>query len=199
MNRTSGFTLIELLIGIALTTLALGFVTLFTLDISGFGTDLNTRLETERELDMTLRAMISEIRSMGPGENGAYPVATATGTTLTFFSDIDNDGSFEQVRYFLDGTTLKKGITEATGTEPAQYPPANEVTSEVVHWLVPGTIFTYYAAGLPSEIGPLPSPTDVAKIRLITITGTTDQDPTKPPLPSTLSITVTIRNLRGDI
>lgn len=197
--KQSGFTLIELLVGMAIMTLALGFVTLFAMDISDFGSDLNTRLETERELDLTLRTMISEIRSMGPGENGAYPIAVASASAFTFFSDIDGDNSFEQVRYFLDGTTLKKGVTDPTGTEPVQYPPANEIVSEVVHWLVPGALFTYYPAGLPSETGPLTAPIDVSAIRLLAISGTTDKDTSQPPLPSTLSITVTIRNLRGDI
>lgn len=194
-----GFTLIEILIAMALTSMVLVFVTYFTFDISKFGTDFSNRLEAEFELQLTMRAMISEIRSMGPGGNGSYPIATATTTTFTFYSDIDGDGTFEQVRYFLDGTILKKGVIDPTATQPVQYPPANELISEVVHYMVPGVIFTYYPEGLPDEMIPFPSPVDVAKVRLVKIIGTVDKDATMPPLPTTLSITATIRNLRGEI
>jgi len=194
-----GFTLIEILIAMAITATSLVFVTYFTVDISNFGTDLSNRLSAEFELQLTLRAMISEIRSMGPGGNGAYPIATATTTTFTFYSDIDGDGAFEQVRYFLDGTILKKGVTDPTATEPVLYPPANEVISEVVHYMIPGTVFTYYPEGLPDEMSPLASPVDVSKVRLVKITGVVDKDTTLPPLSTTLSLTVTIRNLRGEI
>jgi prepilin-type N-terminal cleavage/methylation domain-containing protein len=197
--KSSGFTLIEVLIALSIMTMSLVFVTYFTLDVSTFGTDLNSRLEAEFELQITLRSMISEIRSMGPGDNGAYPIAVATATTFTFYSDIDGDGTFEQLRYFLDGTILKRGITHPTTTEPVLYPAADEVITEVVHNLTSGTIFTYYPEGLPGETPALASPIDVSKIRLVSIEGTVDQDTSKPPLPSTLSISVTIRNLRGEI
>jgi prepilin-type N-terminal cleavage/methylation domain-containing protein len=196
MNK--GFTLIELLIAVAITSMALGFVTYFAVDVSNFGLDINNRLENERELEMTFRTMISEIRSMGPAANGAYDIATANATAFQFYTDTDGDGQFEQVRYFLTGTTLQKGITKPVGS-PATYPAGNETITDVVHHIVPGAIFTYYPTGFPSETGPLASPVDISKIRLITITGTTDVDTTKPPAPTTLSITVTIRNLRGDI
>lgn len=194
----SGFTLIELLIAVAITSVALGLVTYFAVDISNFGLNLGDRLETERELEMTLRSMISELRSMGPAANGAYDISQATPTSFTFYSDIDGDGQFDQVRYTLNGTMLQKGVTKPVGS-PATYPAANEVVTDVVHYMVPGTVFTYYGVGFPDETGPFPSPTDVSKVRLLVVTGTTDKDTTTPPAATTLSITVTIRNLRGDI
>jgi len=194
-----GFTLIELLIAIAISTAALGFVTYFAVDLSSFGVDLGNRLETERELEMTLRSILTELRSMGPADNGAYDIATASPNTITFFTDVDGDGKFEQVRYFLVGTTLKKGVTPSTGT-PATYSTGNEVVSDVVHYIVPGpALFTYYGTGDPSAIASLSSPVNISLVRLIKVRGTTDKDTTLPPLPVTLSITATMRNLRGDI
>ena len=194
-----GFTLIEILVAMAITSGCLLFVTYFAINVSGFGNSLSTRLESEFELQLTLRAMISEIRSMGPGGNGAYPIATATGTTFTFYSDIDGNGTFEQIRYFLEGAILKKGVTQPTATEPVLYPSANEVIAPVVHYLTSTSIFMYYPEGLPGDIPPLASPVDVSKIRLVQIAGTVDKDTSQPPSPTTLSITVTIRNLRGEI
>ena len=90
-------------------------------------------------------------------------------------------------------------VERPTATQPATYPPADEVVSDVVRYLVPGTIFTYYPEGYPPEMTPLPSPVPIADIRLITVTGTIDRDPAVEPGPTTLSVSATIRNLRGDI
>src|SRR3970040_2041150 len=99
---------------------------------------------------------------MGPAENGAYPLAQADAQTVTFYSDIDGDGTFERVRYFLDGTTLRRGVIEQTTTQPVTYPPASEIVADVVRYLVPGTIFTYYPEGFPPELTPIPSPINIA-------------------------------------
>jgi type II secretory pathway pseudopilin PulG len=193
-------TLIELLIAIAITAGALATVTFFAVDLSNFGINLGDRLENERELELTLRTMMSEIRSMGPGGNGSYPIAQASSSSFTFFSDIDADGAFEQVRYFTNGTTLQKGVTEPADTNPVTYPPANEVVRDVVHNLTNASnVFTYYPEGYAPETGSLPIPINVSFIRMLKVTGTTDRDQTRPPAASTLSIMVTIRNIRGEI
>jgi len=196
---TKGFTLIELLVAMAVTAMGIVFVTYFTIDLSNFGADLNSRLKSERELELALRVIVSEIRSMGPGENGAYPVATATGTTFTFFSDVDADGSFEQIRYYLENGTLKKGIIKPTATEPILYPAANEVATEVVHSIISSSVFTYYAEGYPTVIGALPQPVVIPSIRMISVTVTVDDDITQSPSATTLFTNATIRNLRGEI
>ncbi len=197
--RPYGFTLIEILVAMTITSMTLVFVTYFSLNISNFGTDLNSRLESEYELQLALRTMSSEIRSMGPGSNGAYPIATATATTFMFYSDIDGDGSFEQVRYFLEGTVLKKGVTRATATEPILYPSASETIIEIAHYLTSTSLFSFFAEGHPDLIAPLATPVTLSQIRLVRVTGTVDRDTTQPPLPSTLTTSITIRNLRGEI
>ena len=135
-----------------------------------------------------------------PGGNGAYPIAQASSSSFTFFSDIDADGAFEQVRYFASGTTLFKGVINPTGADPISYPPTGEIVTEVVHNIINATnIFAYYPEGYAPETGALTVPINVSFIRMLKITGTTDRDQTRPPAPSTLSIIVTIRNLRGEI
>jgi len=183
----------------AIATGVITVISSFGLDVSRFGTDLNSRLEGERELESTLRTMLTEVRSMGPGENGSYPIATATETEFSFFSDIDSDGDFEQVRYFLEGTTLRKGVINPTDDEPPAYPPGNEIVTDAARFLVPGPVFSYFAEGYASQTGPLAFPVAVNAIRMISVTGTTDIDPLQPPLPATLSTYITIRNLRGEI
>jgi type II secretory pathway pseudopilin PulG len=198
-NTKKGFTLIEILIsgGIAVGVLIL--VTYFSLDIMNFGLFLGDRLEAERELEQTLRIFITEVRSMEPSENGSYPIAASDDTSFTFFTDLDGDGDVEQVRYFLSGTTLLKGVIEPEGV-PATYPLAEEVVKDVVHYVVPGSnIFTYWGQGWVGEIASLSAPVDTSDIRLLRMRSTVDRDTTELPAGSTQSIHVTIRNLRGEI
>lgn len=202
MTHTSprnGFTLLELIIAMGIGTGAMVIVTLFALNLANFGLFLGDRLETERELEQTLRTFITEVRSMEPGENGAYPIADADHELFTFFSDIDTDGDAEQVRYFLSGTTLLKGTTEPSGS-PVIYNPLDEVVRDVVHYVVPGAdIFTYWDQGWIGETASLSTPVNPSFIRFIRLRATVDRDPTTPPGPSTQFIHATIRNLRGEI
>jgi prepilin-type N-terminal cleavage/methylation domain-containing protein len=198
-NGQAGFTLIEILVATVIAVVVIGAAASLALDVTGFGSSLGSRLEQEMELEPFLRSVLTELRSMGPAENGAYPVAQAEAQTLTFYTDADNDGTFERVRYYLDGTTLKKGVIEPTETQPATYPPASEVVTDVVRYMVPSTIFTYFPEGFPPELTPMTAPVNIANIRLITVTGTIDRDPAVLPGPTTLSISATVRNLRGDI
>jgi len=198
-THRQGLTLLELLISMGIAAGIMVLVTLFALDISNFGLFLGDRLETERELEQTLRTFITEVRSMEPGEDGAYAVANAQDETFTFFSDIDADGAVEQVRYFLSGTTLLKGITDAGGS-PLSYDPTDEQVLDVVHYVVPGAaLFTYWDQGWIGEIASLSAPVDPSRVRFVRMAATVDRDPKALPGPSTQSIDVTIRNLRGEI
>lgn len=48
-----------------------------------------------------IETMVKEIREAREGENGAYPIEYAGDKEFIFYSDIDNDGRVERVRYFL--------------------------------------------------------------------------------------------------
>lgn len=195
----SGFTLMEILIATAIATIAMAIVSSLAIDVTGFSLSLGNRIEQEQELAPFLRLIVSEIRSIGPAENGAYHIAQAEGDSFTFFGDVDNDATFEQVRYFVSGSVLRKGVTEPSATQPITYPPANETVVDVVTGLIPGTVFTYFDEGYPLVDAPLSDPANVTDVRLVTITLTVDKDPQNEPGPSTLSVSATIRNLRGDI
>ena len=48
-----------------------------------------------------IETIVKEIREAREGENGAYPIEYAGDKEFIFYSDIDNDGKTERVRYFL--------------------------------------------------------------------------------------------------
>ncbi|HXV27251.1 MAG TPA: hypothetical protein VD862_04505 [Candidatus Paceibacterota bacterium] len=195
-----GVTILELLITIAVATGVMTLATYFALDVNFFGTLLGSRLDSERGVERTLRTFISEARSMSISENGSYPIAAAAANGITFYADVDADGTFEQIRYFLDGTTIRKGVTEPTGN-PATYPAVDEQVRDVITSVVPGPDIFAYWEGLSwtGNTASLSAPVPVAQIRLIRMRVTVDDDPTLPPAGFTQSIDATIRNLRGEI
>src|SRR3989344_3115608 len=137
----AGFTLIELIIFIGLSTGVLAVIALFVTNVGSLKNYFDESLLVDQEIQQTLAVMIPEIRSAAQSNIGNYPIEAASQTSFTFYSDIDRDGIFERVRYYLDGTTLKKGVIEPTGS-PLTYNPANEVIYEAVHNMVIGyTIF----------------------------------------------------------
>lgn len=198
-QRMDGFTLLEILIAMGIGSSILVLATYFAIDITNFGLFLGERLETQRPLEQTMRVFLRETRSMTDSENGSYPIADAQAASFTFHTDVDADGVIEQVRYFLNGTELQKGIIEPAGT-PAMYDPADEDVRTVVEYVVPGTeIFSYWTEGWIDEMASLSFPVTISDIRLVRLQMTVDKDPMQVPSAVIQRVNVTIRNLRGEI
>lgn len=197
---SSGFTLLEILVTMGILFIVLFAVTTFGLDVSTFGGFLGENLNSHNELQQTFKTIKIEIRSMGPASNGGYPIESATETSFVFFSDLEGDGLFERVRYYLDGTTLKRGVIKPTGN-PLVYLLANEQIREVAHNIVnnPLVIFSYYPKDVSGEGAPLAFPVNPSVIRLLKIDLQADASPQQLPEPARLSILITIRNFRGTL
>jgi len=109
------FTLIETLVAIAIFTIALGAVfgsILMLYRSHGYSWEQSQAIEEARK---GVEIMTKEIREARDGEDGSYPIALAGDKEFIFFSDIDNDGKTERVRYFLgttgSGSQTKKCVT----------------------------------------------------------------------------------------
>lgn len=76
--------------------------------------------------------MVRTIREATYSDNGDFPIVTAASSTFTFYADINDDGSAERVRFFLNGTMLTEGITPAAGV-----PPVYSDTYEILHVVSP--------------------------------------------------------------
>lgn len=106
---TTGLTLIELLVSIAVLIGALFFVGGYMVNILNFQNYLSPSFEVQQELQSTLSEMSTDLRTMNYSSLGAYPIAAVGTSTITFFADIDNDGIYEQIRYFMSGDTMRRG------------------------------------------------------------------------------------------
>jgi len=106
------FTLIETLVAIAIFSVALGAVfgsILMLYRSHGYTWEQSQAIEEARR---GIEMMVKEIREARSGEDGFYPIVLAGDKEFIFFSDIDNDGKTERVRYFLGATNSGIEIKE---------------------------------------------------------------------------------------
>ncbi len=159
-------------------------------------------LSAQQDVQILSRRFLVETRSAVPSEVGAYAIQTASSGEFTFYTDADDDGMIERVRYFVSGTELRKGITNPIGN-PLTYTGATEQVRTVVRDVAATTtpVFTYYGATYSGGASstPLTVPVDVSQVRLIQLTITVDADATQPPEPAVFSTQVTFRTLKDNL
>ena len=199
MNKpNAGFTLIEILVGLALFAGIAFIIGTFMKSILDYQTLFTQQLSGEQEIQNTFAAITPEVRSMIPSALGGYAIGQVATSSVTFYGDIDSDGIAEQVRYFLNGTTLEKGVIDPTGS-PLAYIGANEVVSDMIHNVVATStpIFTYYDMNYTGSEPAMTYPITIANIRLIKLTVTV-MDPNKA-TPLSASTEIVPRNLRTNL
>src|SRR3989344_1148360 len=114
-NVSRGFTLIEAVLAVGISVSIIFAVASFRNNLDSLNKFLNSELQSRQDIDPTLQLMARELRSAGPSSLGGYPIESAGTSTLVFYSDIDRDGIFERVRYFLGTNVIRKGVVEPTG------------------------------------------------------------------------------------
>ncbi len=191
-----GFTLIETIMAIAISTLFMGIVSGFV--VLGYRTQSYSWQQSTaiNEARKGVETMVKEIREARSGEDGSYIIEKADDYEFIFYSDIDNDAAAERIRYFLEGTDFKKGVTEALGW-PVSYPVEEEkisVLSECVRNQPP--IFHYYD-GDGQEITEVPTRLEDTKLMRVYLV--INIDPNRPPQDFILESSVQIRNLKTNL
>jgi hypothetical protein len=197
-NKKFGFTVIETLFGISIFIIIVMLLTLFSRNVwiyNGFITGGLADTDAGRTV---LKTLTSEIRTASTANNGSYPIAEATTTSFTFYSDIDDDGLKEKVRYFLSGTSLQKGVIKPTGS-PLAYNSLDEKITTLIDKLTNSLLFEYYDTSYEGTTNPLSNPINIPNIRLVKVTIVLDKDPNRSPLPMTFSTQVSIRNLKDNL
>ncbi|PIS05599.1 MAG: hypothetical protein COT81_00350 [Candidatus Buchananbacteria bacterium CG10_big_fil_rev_8_21_14_0_10_42_9] len=202
MLNHKGVTLLEAVVVISIFTTASVVVTsviIQGLRVNSFANEQNEALNNARR---GVEFMIKEIREASTSENGSFPISAADAQELIFYSDLDIDQETERIRYFLDGTDLKKGVIEPVGV-PGTYPSGNEVISILSEYVRNGAdpIFYYYNEDWPADqvSNPLTQPVEVDDIKFVKTYLKINIDPTKAPNPAELESSTTIRNLKDNL
>ena len=197
-NYCSGFSVMEILLVLFILSVILSVIINFQINIFSYNKISSANLIVQSDARQALKSMSAEIRSMSPSSLGAYPITQADTSSIIFYCDINNDLSKERIRYFLDGTTLKKGIIAPTG-DPLSYS-GDEVIKELVKDISNATtsIFSYYDENYDGVSDPLAMPINITDISLIKISLIVDENPLKLPAPFLLTTQVMIRNLKNN-
>ncbi len=195
-----GFSLAEIIVVTAITGAIFLAVFNFGQNIFFFNSEAQKNLNAQSGARRVLKTLVKELRSASPSSLGAYPVVLASSTSLIFFSNIDDDVYKEQIRYFLQGNELKRGLTKPSGS-PLSYNPANEqivsLISDVNNGVTP--IFEYFDANYAGTSTPLIQPVQATLVRLVRITVKIEKDPTRSLGPLITESQVFLRNLKDNL
>ncbi len=153
-------------------------------------------MDSEFEAQLALQAIVSELRSINYASTGSYPINSASTNSLTFFSDTNNDGYTEQIRYFADSNVLKRGIIHPSGF-PLIYDLNNEKITEAVRYLTSSNVFSYFGENYDGNQASLSYPIDLSLVKVIRVELKIDKNPKTLPLEISLPAFINIRNLRG--
>lgn len=147
-----GFTLLELIIALAIFSLIVAGVVTFSLYYLNSYSFSFAETQAVNQAQNALTMMLREIREARMSEDGAWPLFLLTETELSFYSDVTNDGMSDKVRYFIEGSQLKKGVIEPTGN-PIAYLPENEKIKAVAEFVdsAGGPLFIYYNGDWPAD------------------------------------------------
>jgi type II secretory pathway pseudopilin PulG len=199
-KNNKGFSLAEIIIVVFMSSMLFILVFNFGNGIFSFNSTAQKNLSAQSDARRVLKNFAKELRSASPSNLGSYPIVLASTTALTFFSNIDGDAYKEQIRYFLQGKDLKRGVIKPSGS-PLTYNSANEKITTMIRDLNNGTtpIFQYYDSSFTGTSSPLATPVLVTSVRLIKITVKIEKDPNKSLGPMIVESQVFLRNLKDNL
>jgi len=195
-----GVTLIELLLTIAIGIVIALVLSNFQADI--FTLQMTTRdsLSVQHDVRTFLKTIVAELRSAQSSDVGGYTIEAAGTNTLVFYTDRDNDGARERVRYFIEADNLRRGVTVSSGAPPVYILGSEQVTTVVASLIDTALpIFSYYGAGYAPTAVPLSEPVDVSRVRLVKIQVSADVNPNRSPGIISGTSEVSIRNLKDNL
>lgn len=160
---------------------------------------LQATLTIQQELQLLMRRFNAEVRAAAPSETGAYAIASASTTQLTFYTDSDNDGIVERIRYFVSGNQLRKGTLHPTGS-PLAYTGSESVRTLVRNVVATTTpVFSYYNSTYAGTTTALTQPVTLSAVRSIKMFLMVDDDTTQAPPAVESTTQATVRTLKDNL
>jgi len=155
------------------------------------------------QVQHSLKTMIEEIRRTSQADSGAYAVQSADKFDFVFFADIDGDGVVERTHYYLQNGSIKKGVTEPSGT-PAVYPSGDQVVTTIANYVQNTSsqpMFYYFNSSYPVDQTNNPMATPVSQldlVRMVKVDIYYNLDPYRSPDNIRLESYVEMRNLKDN-
>jgi type II secretory pathway component PulJ len=197
----SGFTLVEVFISLAIFVSVMVAITAFLINIYSNNRTASGSFQTAQDAQVILKTMLTQLRQASTAVNGAYPIAIAGTSSITFFSDVNNDGLTDEVTYSLIGSTLYSTVIKASGS-PFSYNMANQATSSILTNVRNSSstpVFQYYDQNYTGTSSPLSLPINIPAIRLIKISLALDVLVNQAPAVRTYTTSVSLRDLKTNL
>lgn len=189
--------MLEVIFALGIFLLIMGSVSAFFLNSLRSSNVLFEQLANQSQGRRLLNSFINEVRSAVYSSDGAYPIAVASTTEFIFFSKLNPQLQSQRIRYFLEGTEIKKGVIKPGGNPPNYTSSTEEVVTAVDNVYSTGTpIFYYYDQSYTGASTSLIQPVDVTKIRMAEIIFQLEKNPLASPSSLNLRAKAEIRNLK---
>lgn len=199
-HNKRGFTLVEALVALAMFSLISLAVGWFVIQSLRSNDVIWEQLKTQNDGRAVVEQFVDDVRRAEPSSIGSYPIEDATTSTFTFFANIDSDIGRERIRFFLDGTDVKKGVIQPAGS-PINYDGSETIVTiatDVVNLTKGADLFEYYDETYPVTTTPLTVPDQLTDIRAVRIQLELEKDPNETPVPLHVEATASIRNLKSN-
>jgi prepilin-type N-terminal cleavage/methylation domain-containing protein len=197
-----GFTLVEVMVAMFVFSVITGGVAVFS---AYYFKNYSFSFEENQSVSIAqtgITTMIREIREARSGDDGSWPIVDAQDNTFTFYSDVTNDGRSDRVRYFLDGTTLKRGVIQPTMV-PVDYPTTSETITTIATSVdtSAGPLFRYNDGNWPSDQihNPLTQADRLLQTRYVAVYLRINISPNFASLPFEITSGVTIRSMKTNL
>lgn len=191
MSNRRGFTLFETLVSMSILMIIIFMSTTF---ISSSFKSNRFAAEQEEAVTNARRAMDitkKEIRGANSSEQGDYALSIVENDDFCFYSDVDDDGQMEKIRYYLSGTNLIKELTEPGPANDYSSGSASEIISHYMN-NQEENVFTYFDKDY--------NETDIInEIRLVNINLKINVTPSIAPNDYYVETDITLRNLKDNL
>jgi len=197
-HKHQGMSLIEMIVYIGIYSfvmLALTNALISFYQANRFTLEQMSQLENARK---GTSSMIFSLRQAAYSASGAYPLEAVSPNSITFYSDIDDDGVIERVRYFLSGNTFERGVIKPVGI-PAVYDSGSEIITNLSEYVrnaeLGVDVFTYF----DTTGTQMTNPFIIINVRWIQVKLVVNVNPATMPNEFTLRSSATLRNLKSNL
>lgn len=197
-KKERGITLIEMTVVLGIFSMILVSITVYIWMTLRAQNKSVKHILAQNSARKALSVAASEIRGSMYSDAGSYPIVEATANSITFYTNVDDDINAEQVRYYMDGSDMKRGVVEPEGSPP-NYNGTEQVNTLASYITNTDSIFTYYSQEYEGTIDPLAFPVNKSIIKLVRFNLTIDVDTQRLPEPVNVYTEAQLRNLKENL
>ncbi|GIW66675.1 MAG: hypothetical protein KatS3mg095_0573 [Candidatus Parcubacteria bacterium] len=137
------FTLLETIIALFIVSFVLIFLFLIISNFSDYYIFIVSEMIKRADVDISLKEIEGELRSMVYSKKGSYPIELAKSSEIIFYKDLKSDGIPEKIHYFVMGNNLYKHVFLFNSTT-LNYDSLPAINKIMIKDLSTSSVFKYF-------------------------------------------------------